>query len=204
MSGLSVAVVRDGEPLARHREEGRGQAARLVPAIAETLAAGGIDRRALSLIAVSVGPGSFTGVRVGLAAARGLGLALGIPIAGLATTAVLLAQASPTDRLAVAVIDSHLGDWFCAIREGEAQPFVATAEDLRRRLAGRPSTIVGPDAGRLAEALDDAKTETVFPDPVAMARLARQRGGDRQPPRPLYLRGVNVTLPDGARRTVET
>src|SRR5262249_10608739 len=115
ISGLTVAVVRDGTTLAERREEGRGQAATLLPAIARVLEEASVDRRALSLIAVTVGPGSFTGVRVGLAAARGLALALDIPLAGLTTTAALLAAAPQDDRLAVAAIDTHLGDWFCAI-----------------------------------------------------------------------------------------
>src|SRR5471032_879367 len=134
VSGLAVAVVRDGSALAIHREEGREQAARLVPAIAAVLQQAAVDRRALSMIAVTIGPGSFTGVRVGLAAARGLAIALDVPLAGLSTTATLLAQApdqrAPGGRLVVAAIDSHLGDWFCAIREGavrqdESQPFLA-------------------------------------------------------------------------------
>src|SRR5689334_17923518 len=93
VTGLAVSVVRDDTVLASHRAAGRDQAATLMPAIAETLERAGVARRALSLIAVTVGPGSFTGVRVGLAAARGLAVALDVPLAGLSTTAVLLAQA---------------------------------------------------------------------------------------------------------------
>src|SRR5471032_867754 len=93
VSGLAVSVVRDGSTLAVHREEGREQAARLLPAIAALLQQAAVDRRSLSMIAVTIGPGSFTGVRVGLAAARGLALALDIPLAGISTTATLLAQA---------------------------------------------------------------------------------------------------------------
>src|SRR6185312_2919698 len=143
ISGLAVAVARDGVGLAERREEGRGQAATLLPAIAATLEEAGIDRRALSLIAVTVGPGSFTGVRVGLAAARGLALALGVPLAGITTIAAL-----------VAAIDTHLGDWFCAF-VGHA-PFVATTEALAAKLAGQPCRIVGPQAEALAQQIPNA------------------------------------------------
>jgi tRNA threonylcarbamoyladenosine biosynthesis protein TsaB len=209
ISGLAVAVVRDGAALAQRREEGRGQAATLLPAIARVLEEAGVDRRALSLIAVTVGLGSFTGVRVGLAAARGLALALDVPLAGLTTTASLLAMAPMDGRLAVAAIDTHLGDWFCAI---EGAPFVASVEALAAKLAGKPCRIVGPQAETLAPLLPDAVAQQALPDPALMARLAmadgidawRVRNRTEGLPRPLYLRGVNVTSPDGTRRTVET
>jgi tRNA threonylcarbamoyladenosine biosynthesis protein TsaB len=211
VSGLSAAVVRGGTTLAQHREEGRGQAASLLPAIARVLAAADVERRAVSMIAVTVGPGSFTGVRVGLAAARGLALALGVPLAGIATTTALLAAAAPDGRLAVAAIDTHLGDWFCALSDDGA-PFVASTETLAARLAGRPCRIVGPQADALAPRLSDAVAQVALPDPRVMARLAladgietwRLRNQAEGLPRPLYLRGVNVTSPDGTRRTVDT
>ena len=209
VSGLGVAILRDGVRLASLVEEGRDQAARLLPAVEAVLAEAGVGRRELSLVAVTVGPGSFTGVRVGLAAARGLSLGLGVPLAGLSTTSVLLAQAPPRGRVAVAAIDSRLGDWFCAIDDA---PFVASTETLAAKLAGTPCRIVGPEADVLAPLLPDAVAQTALPDPVLMAQLARAdgietwRGRNRTEglPRPLYLRGVNVTSPDGTRRTVET
>lgn len=214
ISGLGVAVVRDGACLASLREEGRDQAARLLPAVASVLRDSGQNRSELSLIAVTVGPGSFTGVRVGLAAARGLAVGLGVPLAGLVTTSVLKTQAATRDRLVVAAIDSRLGDWFCAIGE-EAAPFAVTASELEERLRGRASVIVGPDIGplvaQLAAAGVDAMAEVAAVDPVAVARLGlavgidawRARNESEGLPRPLYLRGVSVTLPDGARRTVD-
>jgi tRNA threonylcarbamoyladenosine biosynthesis protein TsaB len=117
VSGLGIAIVRDGSLLAGLSEAGRDQAARLLPAIVTVLGQAGVGRRELSLIAVTIGPGSFTGVRVGLAAARGLAVGLDVPLAGIATTSVLLAQAPPRERLVVAAIDSRLGDWFCAIED---------------------------------------------------------------------------------------
>ena len=211
VSGLSVAVVRDDVCLAHYREEGRGQAATLLPAIAAVLQQAGIDRRALSMIAVTVGPGSFTGVRVGLAAARGLALALGVPLAGITTTAALLAAAGSDDRLAVAAIDTHLGDWFCAFSAGDSAPFLASTEALADRLAGRPCRIISPQAEALAPLIDNAVAQPALPDPRLLARLASVDGADgwrarnrtEGLPRPLYLRGVNVTSPDGTRRTVD-
>lgn len=211
VSGLAVAVVHDGACLAHYREEGRGQAATLLPAIAATLRQAGVDRRALSLIAVTIGPGSFTGVRVGLAAARGLAVALDVPLAGIATTAALLAAAEPDGRLAVAAIDSHLGDWFCAFSSDDGAPFLASVDALAERLAARPCRIVGPQAEILAPLMADAVAQPALPDPRLIARLAAVEGSegwrDRNRaeglPRPLYLRGVNVTSPDGTRRTVD-
>jgi tRNA threonylcarbamoyladenosine biosynthesis protein TsaB len=215
VSGLGVAVVANGVRLGGLSEGGRDQAARLLPAVESVLAKAAIDRRALTLIAVTIGPGSFTGVRVGLAAARGLAVGLAVPLAGITTTAVLLAQAAARDRLVIAAIDSRLGDWFCAIGEGDAAPFVSSARDLAGRLAGRPCLVVGTGAMTLVNELVaagvDAVAEEAVPDPVALARLAadagieawRMRNKREGLPRPLYLRGVNITLPDGARRTVD-
>ena len=210
VSGLSVAVVRDDACLAHHREEGRGQAATLLPAIAAVLQRAGIDRRSLSMIAVTIGPGSFTGVRVGLAAARGLASALEVPLAGIATTAVLLAAAEPDDRLAVAVIDTHLGDWFCAFSVGDGAPFLASTAMLAARLDGRPCRILGPQAEALAPLIANAVPQAALPESRLLARLAAAEGAEAWRkrnrmeglPRPLYLRGVNVTSPDGTRRTV--
>ena len=215
VSGMTVAVVRDGVRLAGLADEGRDQAARLLPAIAAVLTEARVDRRELSLLATTVGPGSFTGVRVGLAAARGLAVGLAVPLAGITTTAVLLAQGASRDRLGVAAIDSRLGDWFCAIGDGDAAPFVSSAHDLAVRIGRRPCRVVGSGAEMLARELVaagiDALAEEAVPDAVTLARLAansgidvwRSRNAEEGLPRPLYLRGVNITLPDGARRTVD-
>lgn len=215
VSGMGVALVRDGVRLAGLTEAGRDQAARLLPAIETVLAEARVDRRDIALLAVTIGPGSFTGVRVGLAAARGLTVGLGVPLAGISTTSVLLSQTVSLDRLVVAAIDSRLGDWFCAIGEGDATPFVASVATLLSRLDGRRCLVIGTGAELLATELAvagvNAIAEEAVPDPIALAHLAaavgadvwRARNAQEGLPRPLYLRGVNITLPDGARRTVD-
>ncbi|MDP2329966.1 MAG: tRNA (adenosine(37)-N6)-threonylcarbamoyltransferase complex dimerization subunit type 1 TsaB [Reyranella sp.] len=215
VSGLGVAVVRDGACLTSLREEGRDQAARLLPAVESVLRDAGVGRCELSLIAVTIGPGSFTGVRVGLAASRGLAVGLGVPLAGFSTTSVLMTQAATPGRLVVAAVDSRLGDWFCAIGGEAGGPFAATATELVDRLRDRSCIVVGADIGPLVEQLVaagvDAEAEVAHVDPVVIARLALASGIEAWRalnareglPRPLYLRGVSVTLPDGVRRTVD-
>jgi tRNA threonylcarbamoyladenosine biosynthesis protein TsaB len=136
-------------------------------------------------------------------------MALGVPLAGVTTTAALLAAAPDDDRISIAAIDTHLGDWYCAFRQ--QAPFVATAEALAAKLAGQPCRIVGPQADALAERVPEALAQQILPDPVWLAQLAladgvdgwRARNRAEGLPRPIYLRGVNVTSPDGTRRTVE-
>ncbi|MFO1081676.1 MAG: tRNA (adenosine(37)-N6)-threonylcarbamoyltransferase complex dimerization subunit type 1 TsaB [Reyranellaceae bacterium] len=218
VSGLSIAVCAGDRAIAQVRQEGRDQAASLFPAVADVLRAAGLERRDLTLLAVTVGPGSFTGVRLGLAAARGLAVGLDLPLAGIATTSVLLAQAA--DRWPsrapqrLAIVDTRLGDWYCA-SDATERPYLADTAHLVERFAGRPCRLLGTGAGRLAGELVAAgvaaEGEEALPDAAVLARLALARGeaawrGERQDqglPRPLYLRGVNVTLPDGGRRTVE-
>src|ERR1700712_731470 len=100
-AACSVALIEDGRVVApMHEIVGRGHAERLVPMIAELPRGGRADA-----ILVDVGPGSFTGIRVGIAAARGLGLGWGIPVHGYSSLALIAAAAFAADpaldRLAV-------------------------------------------------------------------------------------------------------
>jgi tRNA threonylcarbamoyl adenosine modification protein YeaZ len=105
---LSIALVDGGQVIARHHELiGRGHAEALVPAIAALLA----ERRAESII-VDIGPGSYTGIRIGIAAARALGVAWGVPVHGVSALSLVAAQAFaayPTLASVFALIDAGRG-----------------------------------------------------------------------------------------------
>src|SRR5258708_34246540 len=98
LTGCSVALIARGELLAERRRLGeRGQAESLLPLVEETMAAATTAFTALDLIAVTVGPGAFTGLRIGLASAPGLSLATDPPLAGVPPLESVAAATHPDE-----------------------------------------------------------------------------------------------------------
>lgn len=186
LDACSVAVVRGDAVLADVSERmRRGQAERLAPMVREAAAQAGVAFSAFDRVAVTRGPGSFTGVRVGLAFARALALAIDRPCVGVATLEALALQDGEED-LRAALIETP-GAAYCALYDNGA-PLIAPRavahgehETLLKDAArGRRFTLTGPNAI------------------VNAAALARRAGRlDRQfyAPDPLYLRAPHVTLP---------
>src|SRR5690242_17949012 len=114
LEACSVAIVRGDNVLVNLRERmQRGQAERLAPMVREAAGAAGVSFSELDRIAVTTGPGSFTGVRVGLSFARALALALGKPCIGVSTLEALALQ-SGEDGLRAALIETP-GAAYCAL-----------------------------------------------------------------------------------------
>jgi tRNA threonylcarbamoyladenosine biosynthesis protein TsaB len=200
---ISVAVMRDGILLAHHREAlARGHAERLPPALAATMAASGCDFAALDAIAVTIGPGSFTGIRVGLAAARGLGFALHRPVLGITTLAAVahgLDEAERAGRPVLALIDSKRADVFAQRFAGDLAPLDAPQAVPVAAVAhlARPPLIVTGDAATLIAPRDGIVLAPAAPDARIVAALAAAgwASGDPLPAAPLYLRPPDATLP---------
>jgi len=154
----------------------------------------------LTRIGVTVGPGSFTGLRVGLAFAKGLATALSIPCVGVST---LEALAFGTPGFVAAVLDARMSQVYLQIFDGRVALMAPDALDLgfaAARLAelhgGQAVTLIGSGAPLLAQTFPKATILTpAFPDPVAVARLAAARPVPSHSPRPLYLRAPYATLP---------
>jgi len=219
-AACSAALWRDGAVIARHFElMHRGHAEQLIPMIEAVMAEAGEDPRALDLVATTVGPGAFTGLRLGLAAARALALAAGVGTLGLRTTEVLAAACRDGERESpvVAVLDSKRGDVYAEI-------FSATGETLAGPEAIPPDAVVallrragqkpGPCrlCGDAQEAVLDLlgadgwtaePTDALRPDAAIVAALAAARWtpGETPPrPVPLYLRPPDAVKPkDGGR-----
>jgi tRNA threonylcarbamoyl adenosine modification protein YeaZ len=167
-----------------HELVGRGHAERLVPMIREVMAAAARDRA--DDVLVDCGPGSFTGIRVGLAAARALGLAWGAPVRGYSALAIIAAAGGQGETVAVAIAGGH-GELF--VQRFALGP-LAPLDDCRS-LSPTAAAAVVPDAlvlGSGAEALVAARgwgrAEPRLPDAADAGLLPLQLAS--LPPTPLY------------------
>jgi tRNA threonylcarbamoyladenosine biosynthesis protein TsaB len=195
LSACSVALLRDGEALALASEPmARGHQERLGTMTHEVMDAAGLAFSAVDRIAVTVGPGSFTGLRVGLAFAKGLALALDRPCVGVGTLEALAASVDPAGRH-IAAIDAGRGHVFLQAFE-DGRPLMAPdnlpLHTAAARVAelGAGAVLVGPGAHLVA--LGASVNAIAAPSPEAVARLAA--AAPLVPPRPLYLRAPDARI----------
>ena len=189
----SVGIAAEGRPSVLLSETlGRGHAERLFGMIASAMAEAGLDFPRIDRIAVTVGPGSFTGVRVGIAAARGLALVLGCPVAGIGTLDVLSAaareRAGPCPVLAV--IDARRGEIYAEAFDQHGAPLSAPAAGAPLLTPGM--VLAGSGARLVAAALATPDVRIVHedsaPDIGALVRLGLAAPAPSGAPRPLYIR----------------
>ncbi|MCA3695988.1 tRNA (adenosine(37)-N6)-threonylcarbamoyltransferase complex dimerization subunit type 1 TsaB [Aquidulcibacter sp.] len=205
LNACSVAILRSGEVLlSRVEPMAKGQAERLAPMTREVLAEAGVEPAALDRIAVTRGPGAFTGLRIGLAFARGLAVALDRPCVGISTLEVLAHGASALRTVAAIEV---AGSLFVGAWEGRAcrlEPCRQSAEDVLARLDG-DWTLTGPGAQTLARLRPDWPVVVQdLPDPIVLAQLAQHLDPHLNPPAPLYLRGHEAKLPGGISLEVDS
>ena len=198
LSAASVAVLGGEQTLAvRSEPMERGHQERLAGLVRDTMADAGVRFEALDRIGVTVGPGSFTGLRVGLAFAKGLSLALDRPCVGVGTLEALAASVSGAGTI-VAAVDARRGQvYFQPFRRGAPPggPEALTVSDARSRLTdlNDPTLIlVGSGASLLAEGRSLKIDPRPFADPVALARLTMAAPDPAARPEPLYLRAPDA------------
>ena len=208
LGACSAVVWRGGAVCARRCEQSaRGHAEALMPMIAAVMNESELDFAGLDHIAVTVGPGTFTGVRIGLAAARGLRLAAAVPVLGVTTleaVAVGARTAIRDDEVLLVALDARRGEVYCQTFDAELRPLGEAAAlspaAAAARTAGQAVVVVGSGAdligGPLAELGSRHRrvpASAPMPDAADVAWLAARRitadgptlGG---PPKPLYLR----------------
>ncbi len=221
----SAAISHDGALLAhRHVLMQRGHAEQLLPMIEAVRQQAGIDFAELSLLAVTIGPGTFTGVRVGLAAARALALVHELPILGAGTLELLAQtvaqsvtwgatrdeiQTPPASRGGIiAAIDARRGELYTqafdiigqALTEASAMKLGSDITPPNAMTDLAPGLIVGTGAAQLQAKLPEwrAVADGGQPDAAVLALTAEawRHRASRQPPAPLYLRAPDARLPN--------
>ena len=204
LGACSVALL-DGDDIRAHIFEAmdRGHAERIAPMVDEAMK--GTEFSALQRLAVTVGPGTFTGQRVGLAFMRGLRLALGRPLTGVTTLEVMaVAAAAETGRSkAAAIYDARRNEAYLSLQQGAdvvLQPVVMPFTDALVRIrAFGPCALAGTGAPIAFDALgaDYVLSSVRQPDALWVARLAQRLPEPQQVPGPLYLRAPDAKLPGG-------
>ena len=195
LDACTAAVFEEGRALGLRSEVmARGHSERLGGFVRDAVAEAGGGFEALDRIGVTVGPGSFTGLRVGLAFAQGLGAALGLPVVGVSTLAALARSADGGQGTTAAVIDARRGQVYLQLFETghpASEPEAVSLEDAITRLADRSWRITGSGATLVG---GEVSTVTA-PDPAALAALTAALDPANHPPRPLYLRAPDATPP---------
>ena len=184
-----------------------GHAEALLPLVDRIVARvpGGFD--ALTRVAVAIGPGSFTGIRIGVAAARAIGLACGIPVVGVSTLAALAAPAIAVGARPpiVAAIDARHGNVylqsFGARGEVLLGPALMSAGEAARALGLGPLRLIGSGGPMVAKAAfsigvtADTEGFHALPDIAFVARLGDLADPDRSHARPIYLKAPDAKPP---------
>lgn len=201
---LGLALVRDGSTISEFTlTEGLRHCERLIIGLDGILADLGLEARAIDGVAVSTGPGSFTGLRIGVAAAQGLALALEVPIVGVSTLEALAMAAVGWHGPLVACLDARRGEvYFCACHGGPGG-LVRRSEDAVMP-ASQVASVLSLEAGAPVMVIGDVATPVVAE--LAQAGLAAQPfpGADRYP-RPAHVAALGAlalvdgrgTTPDG-------
>lgn len=209
-AACSAALWRDGTVVAAERQAmARGHAEALMPMIERVLASAALGYRDLAAVAAVAGPGAFTGLRIGLAAARGIALAAGIPAIGVSAFAAIAAgipAASRAGRAVAVAIDTKRGDVYLQCFDARLAPVAAgrvvAISEIESVLPAGPVYVAGDASPALREIL--AGSDAVFasdpapPDAgvvaaLGAATLAGAQGARMPPPEPIYLRAPEAT-----------
>lgn len=183
----SVALVDTAKVLAYKSENiGRGHAERLAPMVAEVLAEAGLSAKDVDKLAVCTGPGSFTGLRVALAFAKGFALPRKLPVVGLSSLAIWAAQADPEGKKKViSIADVKRGElcWSAVFHGQAAEGSVTQKTEEARAMI----TKLNPDIILEDEIVDTRK----------LAWMGAELSPADYPAAPLYSRGPDAKLPGG-------
>ncbi|SRR5581483_3354549 len=208
---VSVAL-HDGERVvsAALTVDARRQGELLAPMIADVLADAGATRADLTAVAVGVGPGPYTGLRVGLVTARVLGEVLGIPVHGVCTLDIIAAAAAPpADTDFLVATDARRKEVYWARYDAQGQRTAGPQVGAATAIPDGADLAVAGDGGRMYAAAFGAVIEPAHPDARTLCTMVARHaeaeaeakaGPELLPPEPLYLRRPDAREPGAPKR----
>jgi len=190
---VSLALFKDNTLIAHaHQPMTTGQAESLFPMLNTLLKQAKATATDISHIAVAVGPGSFTGVRIGLATARAFALALNTTVIGITNFDIAAYNIKTAVKV---VLNTKRGDFFVQDFDAKGHaisaPTIKTADQLKQEL---PFTAVGSGAPLLTNAINCITTSSDLPEAVSLGYIALTQPEKHQPAVPVYLREADVTI----------
>jgi len=213
---LSAALSVDGTVSERHTDSRSSHCELLTGFIDELVDEAGIEMGNIDGLAVSIGPGSFTGLRIGIATAMGAAYSIGVKTAGINTLAALAWNATDEETLVCPLIDAKRSEAYTAVyrlRSGKMpetvlEPRTIPVDRLKTTIAtfGESLVITGPAAECFRDKLNDSNTDLIFippekakPSAAAVACLGEivfSQGGEVEPSalEPLYLRRSDAEI----------
>ena len=204
LAACSAALWEDGRVLARRWEPmPRGQSEALVPMAEAVMAEACVAYADIDRVAVTRGPGTFTGLRIGLATARGLALAAGLPCFGVTTLEAIAEALPPEERIGrnvLVALDSRRADLFVQLFDETLAPLgpptAVAAGNVAALLPPGEVVVLGDAAQDVLDAGITAGSSDApgQPDAAFVAAVAARKHPDEAPPMPLYLRAPDVTV----------
>ncbi|MCC6597912.1 MAG: tRNA (adenosine(37)-N6)-threonylcarbamoyltransferase complex dimerization subunit type 1 TsaB [Alphaproteobacteria bacterium] len=211
VNGCGVAVMNADICTAVTRPMPRGHAEHLIPMIEEAMREVGLDYDALEALAVTTGPGAFTGIRIGLSAAQAFGISLSLPVFGISTLqALALDHAQKKQAGCLVAIDTKRGDFYVGrfdARAMEIEPPRLCTPEMLAEAAGQLSeeeNLIGDGAEMLRGLSPHADFWFCVPDIKTVALCVQKKQSRdvffKEKPAPVYLRGAAVSMPSAPPR----
>lgn len=199
-SACSAALLEDDTVIAHYLEiMDRGHAESLAPMVGNVMEEAGWDYPELDRLAITTGPGTFTGQRIGLAYMRALKVALKKPLTGVTSLDAMVAQAMEQTGAtqAAAIHDARRGEVYLGTDKSAPELLTFEAAVEKIRAVPGPMALAGTAAKAVSEAVGGnvVMTNILAPDAVWVAKLAAKLPADDSIPAPLYLRAPDAKLP---------
>lgn len=197
----------------------RGQAEHLVPMISRVLQVSGRKYNEVEAIVTTVGPGAFTGLRIGISAAKSLALALDVPAFGITTLQILALQYARRNEVhgdLMVLVDTKREDFYVQIFDAHGTPVTESraieAADIEALAYGKVMSFAGDAVARFQSMLTHPEdgwsfdARPILPDTAMMARILAEEGAESpllyRQLEPVYMRGPDVSTPKKPQRVI--